>query len=81
MSKDLIAAKQDSFVIPIIRGFVEFTAPKLQSSFDFALISRQGCKRTGTRYNVRGIDKNGNVANFVETEQIIICTHITFLNF
>lgn len=26
----------------------------------------------GTRYNSRGIDNHGYVANFVETEQIII---------
>ena len=24
----------------------------------------------GTRFNARGIDKNGNAANFVETEMI-----------
>jgi hypothetical protein len=26
----------------------------------------------GTRYNSRGIDEEGNCANFVETEQLII---------
>jgi hypothetical protein len=36
------------------------------------LISRRNWKRAGTRYNVRGSDLNGNVANNVETEQIII---------
>jgi phosphatidylinositol 4-phosphatase len=37
------------------------------------LISRRNVARTGARYHCRGIDSQGNVANFVETEQII-CT-------
>lgn len=32
------------------------------------LISRLSCRRAGTRFNARGIDDEGNVANFVETE-------------
>ena len=48
---------------------------------DFYLISRRSNKRAGTRYNVRGIDDEGNVANFVETEQIFYfnnycCSHL-----
>ena len=35
---------------------------------DFIIISRRSCLRTGTRYNVRGIDEKGEVANFVDTE-------------
>lgn len=31
-----------------------------------SLISRLGWKRAGTRFNTRGIDDDGNVANFVE---------------
>lgn len=34
------------------------------------LISRLSCKRAGTRFNSRGIDDDGNVANFVETETV-----------
>lgn len=34
------------------------------------VISRLSCKRAGTRFNSRGIDDDGNVANFVETETI-----------
>ncbi|EFO22572.2 endonuclease/Exonuclease/phosphatase [Loa loa] len=36
-----------------------------------ALISRLSCERVGTRFNVRGVDDDGHVANFVETEQVI----------
>ena len=35
------------------------------------LFSRLSCERAGTRFNVRGVDDNGHVANFVETEQVI----------
>ncbi|XP_058798856.1 synaptojanin-1 isoform X2 [Phymastichus coffea] len=35
------------------------------------LISRLSCERAGTRFNVRGTNDDGHVANFVETEQII----------
>jgi hypothetical protein len=32
----------------------------------------------GTRYNARGLDDEGNVANYVETEQIMIYKGFTF---
>jgi synaptojanin len=35
------------------------------------LISRLSCERAGTRFNVRGVNDDGQVANFVETEQVI----------
>ncbi|KAF8463265.1 SacI homology domain-containing protein [Kalaharituber pfeilii] len=64
-----------------IRGFVETLTIPHSSSFSsskkvgvpatLTLISRLSCKRAGTRFNARGIDDEGNVANFVETETII----------
>ena len=50
--------------------------------FSFYLISRRSNRRAGTRYNARGlnnilgIDDYGNVANFVETEQILFYKNI-----
>lgn len=35
------------------------------------IISRLSCERAGTRFNVRGVNDDGHVANFVETEQVI----------
>ncbi|KAJ8048138.1 Synaptojanin-1 [Holothuria leucospilota] len=35
------------------------------------LISRLSCERAGTRFNVRGTNDDGHVANFCETEQVI----------
>lgn len=66
-----------------IRGFVEsITIARPVSRLDgrsrsaglpalLTLISRLSCRRAGTRFNARGIDDNGNVANFVETETVI----------
>ncbi len=44
------------------------------TSFYFGLISRRNVKRAGTRYNKRGVDQDGNVANNVETEQLFFKT-------
>lgn len=35
------------------------------------IVSRLSCERAGTRFNVRGTNDDGHVANFVETEQVI----------
>lgn len=42
--------------------------------FTYAVVSRRSRHRVGTRYNVRGIDERGNVANYVETEQIVVAS-------
>jgi SacI homology domain len=44
----------------------------LHYSFTMLFVSRRSCKRQGTRYTRRGIDAEGNVANFVETEQALL---------
>lgn len=43
-----------------------------------SLISRLGWKRSGTRFNVRGVDDDGSVANFVETETILRTKDLCF---
>ncbi|KAI1132117.1 SacI homology domain-containing protein [Nemania abortiva] len=63
-----------------IRGFCltmtipQIAAPLRDSSSGLpsylTVISRLSCKRAGTRFNSRGIDDDGHVANFVETETI-----------
>lgn len=35
-----------------------------------AILSRLSRERVGTRFNVRGVNDHGHVANFVETEQV-----------
>ncbi|PPQ77402.1 hypothetical protein CVT25_010984 [Psilocybe cyanescens] len=66
------------FIILAIQGFVGvFTmalpAPPTDGAptvATLALISRLGWKRAGTRFNTRGVDDDGNTANFVETETV-----------
>lgn len=43
------------------------------------IISRVSCQRPGTRFYVRGINDCGNVANFVETEQVCFTFYICIL--
>ncbi|KAK9451468.1 SacI homology domain-containing protein [Limtongia smithiae] len=50
------------------QGYTDTRA--VRKSATLTVISRQGCRRAGTRYNARGVDDEGNVANFVETETI-----------
>lgn len=73
VSQDLIASKLNAWILPVMMGFVEIHECEINNKkFDFILIARRNIKRVGTRYFVRGVDKEGNVANAVETEQIII---------
>ncbi|KAF2669626.1 hypothetical protein BT63DRAFT_372793 [Microthyrium microscopicum] len=63
-----------------IRGFcTTMTVPWSSSPFQtgrsgmpsaLTIISRLSCRRAGTRFNARGIDDDGNVANFVESETV-----------
>ncbi|KAF5291296.1 hypothetical protein FQA39_LY03447, partial [Lamprigera yunnana] len=62
------------FCLPLLHGFVDINEFLLNGySFTWSIVSRRSVFRAGTRLFRRGIDKNGNVANFVETEQIIEC--------
>ncbi|CAD8131415.1 unnamed protein product [Paramecium pentaurelia] len=62
-----------SWQLPMIQGYVE----QIDSYIDkqpitLVLISRRSRFMGGTRYYSRGINDDGHVANFVETEQIVI---------
>ncbi|KAK7073587.1 Phosphatidylinositide phosphatase SAC2, partial [Halocaridina rubra] len=46
-----------------------------QEQYTLTLISRRSRHRCGTRYKRRGVDEDGKVANYVETEQIISYSH------
>ena len=61
-------------LIPItIFGYIQIVDNILlnSTSFSLTLISRRSIYRNGRRFNTRGVDEEGNVANYVETEQII----------
>ena len=44
---------------------------------DLILITRRRWLMGGTRYNSRGIDDQGNTANFVECEQLVIKSRLS----
>lgn len=48
-----------------------FTASSSKKDYLVTLISRRSTGRPGLRYLRRGVDDDGNTANFVETEQIL----------
>lgn len=61
------------FIQPIIFGFFETKLMTIGSrKFLFGLISRRSRYRAGTRYFSRGIDDEGHVSNFNESEQFVI---------
>ncbi|CAI4222193.1 unnamed protein product [Auanema sp. JU1783] len=68
---------KDKWTIPVIQGFIRTVEITLQedaqltASLEVTLISRRSVRRAGARYLRRGIDNDGNVANFVESELIL----------
>ncbi|KAF7291041.1 Inositol polyphosphate phosphatase [Mycena chlorophos] len=66
------------FIVLAMQGYVGVTTMALPAPptdgkpviVTLSLISRLGWKRAGTRFNSRGVDDDGNVANFVETETL-----------
>lgn len=61
------------FIMPIICGYIGMFSYELDGSqLDFILISRRSQNHCGTRYNTRGINDDGHVANYCESEQIVI---------
>jgi hypothetical protein len=43
----------------------------MMRELNMTLISRRSFAMAGTRFNARGLDEHGNVANYVETELVI----------
>ncbi|KAJ9119073.1 hypothetical protein QFC22_003564 [Naganishia vaughanmartiniae] len=61
-------------LVPVIQGFtnsIPVIQPRAAQPLHLALISRLGWKRAGARFKTRGVDDQGNVANFVETETVV----------
>ena len=60
------------FALPILHGFVAIEEAIVKGeTFNYILVSRRSIFRAGCRYYMRGIDEEGNAANYVETEQIV----------
>ncbi|KAH3663838.1 hypothetical protein OGAPHI_005241 [Ogataea philodendri] len=70
---------ENRFLTTVIRGFAETMRASVGGrKSKLTIISKQSWKRAGTRFNVRGVDDDGNVANFVETELIYDDEHHVF---
>lgn len=78
--REKTALDESGILTSAIRGFCQTMIVPISSASlhrgssgppsSMAIISRLSCLRAGTRFNARGIDDDGNVANFVETETI-----------
>ncbi|KAK7228548.1 hypothetical protein V2G26_000718 [Clonostachys chloroleuca] len=77
MSQEREALDASRILTSAFRGFCKtMTIPQNSSPLRaktgmpsyLTLTSRLSCRRAGTRFNSRGIDDDGHVANFVETE-------------
>ncbi|KAK2713729.1 phosphatidylinositol-3-phosphatase SAC1-like [Artemia franciscana] len=56
----------------VIHGFISIKVSSVgRNSFNWAVISRRSRYHAGARFYARGINSDGHVANFVETEQIV----------
>ncbi|KAH9822938.1 Phosphoinositide phosphatase SAC1 [Teratosphaeria destructans] len=63
----------DPYVLPVMFGMMSITNTSVKgNAFTLALITRRSRHRAGTRYLSRGLDEQGHVSNFNETEQAII---------
>jgi len=83
---DLQDTRADAWILPLIHGFIEMKEcqldkellenlgedSKLPHFYKICIVSRRAHARAGTRYKRRGVDDDGKVANYVETEQIVL---------
>lgn len=70
--EDQIAVYEGGFLTTLIRGFASTVAIEVDEiPGTLTVLSKQSWLRAGTRFNSRGIDDDGNVANFVESETIL----------
>ncbi|GAA6051835.1 hypothetical protein JCM3770_005490 [Rhodotorula araucariae] len=70
---------RQAFMVLAIQGYVgTYDLSLAGEPAVLSLISRLGWKRSGTRFNVRGVDDDGGVANFVETETILRTRELCF---
>ncbi|XP_025977987.2 synaptojanin-2 isoform X1 [Dromaius novaehollandiae] len=60
------------WLLKVICGVVDIrTVYASHQKAKACLISRISCERAGARFHIRGVDDDGHVSNFVETEQTI----------
>ncbi|KAI0095261.1 SacI homology domain-containing protein [Irpex rosettiformis] len=61
------------YILPVVYGTFDIRPARVNGHhIRLCLLSRRSRYRAGTRYFRRGIDRDGHVANFVETEQVLL---------
>ncbi len=82
LTKEFVAQTVSTrWLVPIIQGYVGIAHDDLNGKkLKLILISRRSHRRAGTRFKARGIDDDGNVANLVETEQIVLYNGYVYSN-
>ncbi|KAL5284388.1 INPP5F family protein [Megaselia abdita] len=76
MIEGITVLNDKTWILPVIQGFVQVEQCVIGNDcFTLALVSRRSRHRAGTRYKRRGVDENGDCANYVETEQILSFRH------
>ncbi|CAJ0571375.1 unnamed protein product, partial [Mesorhabditis spiculigera] len=88
--KDILSSPGEAakdWIVPVMQGHVQSKEIKIddvEASIPYlslTLISRRSIHRAGARYLRRGIDQDGNVANFVESELVLYMFghHVSFV--
>ena len=68
-----VKSEVDPYILPIMFGMMNITNTSIKgNALTFVLMTRRSRHRAGTRYMSRGLDEQGHVSNFNETEQAII---------
>ena len=69
---DFIDKGLHAYILPVMQGWVQSSELTVDGiPLDFTVISRRSRERAGLRYQRRGIDDEGHVANYVETEMMV----------
>lgn len=70
----IAAGDLHNWIVPVISGFVKVVKKCDVNGMrcDLLFFTRRSWRRVGTRFNVRGVDKDGCVANFCETEMLLV---------
>ncbi|KAJ2412358.1 hypothetical protein H4218_000699 [Coemansia sp. IMI 209128] len=73
LQQSLMTCGDVGWAVPMVQGSIQMATCKVPggSSFQVCVLSRRNRQRIGMRYERRGANEQGNVANFVETEQIL----------
>jgi len=68
----------DPYILPVMFGMMDIESTRLNATpLTLILITRRSRFRAGTRYFTRGIDEQGHVSNYNETEQILLLNDST----